>query len=296
MAKLVSLEDVRKNLIEEIISDYDFVKHTVIGKSLCSRNIDCLQIGTNKNMVLWVGAFHGMEWLTSFLILKFLKNFCFNMEYSKEIFGINMKDKLSERGLCIVPCLNPDGVEISTQGCESAGEYKKSVIEVSKGNTSDWQANARGVDLNHNYDAGWIELHSLEIENGVTGPSKTRYGGKFPESEPETISLVNLCKKSNFEHAIAFHSQGEVLYWKYGDKIPEKSEIMARIFALSSGYKLSSPEGLAVGGGFKDWFILEFNKPAFTVEIGRGKNPLVFSKLDSIYKKVESMMYISALM
>ncbi len=295
MSKLIFLESIRKKLIEEIISDYDFVKHIVIGKSLCSRNIDCLQIGTNKNMVLWVGAFHGMEWLTSFLLLKFLKNFCFNIEYSKEIFGINIKNRINEKGLCVVPCLNPDGVEISTQGCESAGEYKESVVANSKGNTSDWQANARGIDLNHNYNADWLELHLLEAENGITGPSKTRYGGELPESEPETISLVNLCKIYNFEHAIAFHSQGEEIYWKYGNKIPEKSEILARIFALSSGYKLSEPEGLAVGGGFKDWFILEFNKPAFTLEIGKGKNPLMFSQLDSIYKKVENMMYISAL-
>ena len=68
---------------------------------------------------------------------------------------------------------------------------------------------------------------------------------------------------------------------------------MGKILSQTSGYKLSSPEGLAVGGGFKDWFIKTFNKPGFTIEIGKGKNPLPISDFDSIYKKLEKMLTIS---
>ena len=65
---------------------------------------------------------------------------------------------------------------------------------------------------------------------------------------------------------------------------------MALKMAELSGYKLSAPEGLAVGGGFKDWFIEEFAKPGFTIEIGKGKNPLPLSDIVEIYDKLESMM------
>lgn len=295
MSLQLSIEDKREKLINDLDLNYEFVEVETFAKSVCLRDIKSLQIGNKSNMVLWVGAFHGMEWLTSFLLLKFLKNLCVSIKSEKHIFGIDIFNQLQKRGLFVVPCLNPDGVEISTRGSDSAGKYKNFVKEISKGNTSSWQANAHGVDLNHNYNAGWETLHELELKNGITNPTVTRYGGTRSESEPETQALVSLCKKYNFEHAIAFHSQGEEIYWRYGNSIPEKSFLLAKLFAVSSGYTLSSPEGLAVGGGFKDWFISEFNKPGFTVEIGKGKNPLLFSELDIIYEKLEKMLYISAL-
>ena len=67
---------------------------------------------------------------------------------------------------------------------------------------------------------------------------------------------------------------------------------MAEILSDASGYSLDEPEGLAVGGGFKDWFIEKFYRPAFTVEIGLGENPLDPSELDGIYEKTGRMMTI----
>ena len=36
--------------------------------------------------------------------------------------------------------------------------------------------------------------------------------------------------------------------------------------------------------GYKAWFISEFSKPGFTVEVGRGKNPLPLSQFAEIYR------------
>lgn len=66
--------------------------------------------------------------------------------------------------------------------------------------------------------------------------------------------------------------------------------------ATASGYALDTPVGIAVGGGFKDWFITEFNRPGFTVELGLGENPLPAYLADDIYKKVEKMLMLSAIM
>ena len=68
---------------------------------------------------------------------------------------------------------------------------------------------------------------------------------------------------------------------------------MAEILATESGYALDVPIGLAEGGGFKDWFILEFNRPAFTIETGKGKNPLPIEKAEEIYRKIEKMLAVS---
>ena len=45
------------------------------------------------------------------------------------------------------------------------------------------------------------------------------------------------------------------------------------------------PTGTASFGGCKDWFIKEFGKAGFTIEIGSGKNPLPMEKLDEIYNE-----------
>lgn len=285
----------RNKLIKNLLAKYNFLNHGVIGKSHCERNIEFLSLGNFENSILWACAFHGMEWLTSLVILKFLENICNRIKSKNKILGIDIEKNLKNRGLVIIPCVNPDGVEISLNGYKSANEFQNLVKKASNIHTFSWQANAVGVDINHNFNAGWNELKKLEKENNILEPSPTRFGGKKPESEPETRALVNFCQKNKFSYAIAFHSQGEEIYWKYGKNIPENSYKLAKIFSITSGYKLSSPEGLAVGGGFKDWFIKEFNKPAFTIEMGMGKNPLPISNLCPIYNKIYKMLLSSLL-
>ena len=287
---------VRKKLINNMVKDYKFLSLGLIGKSWCGRPIEFIHLGNKENLNLWVASHHGMEWLTSLVVLKFLKNVCEKIKHNRKACGIDLKKCFEKQGLTVIPCLNPDGVEISLLGSQGAGRYASFVEKVSRGNTSRWQANARGVDLNHNYNAGWKELHAMEREKGILGPGPTRYGGNRPQSELETLALTSFCKKNNFNSAIAFHSQGEEIYWDYGKNTPKESENIANIMALAASYTVSKPEGLAVGGGFKDWFIKEFKKPAFTVEIGKGKNPLPASDLNSVYDKIEKMLYISSIM
>ncbi|MDQ5983024.1 MAG: M14 family metallocarboxypeptidase [Eubacteriales bacterium SKADARSKE-1] len=289
-------EKSREKLIFAISEKYPFAKCSIISKSSCGRNIHSIQIGAAKKSALFVGAFHGMEWLTSLLLLVFAERVCQSIKNDEKVAGISIKPFLQKKGIVIIPCINPDGVEISINGKNSAGPYDTLVESVSGGITSSWQANARGVDLNHNFNAGWEELHKLEEKRGIKLPAPTRYGGPTPESEIETKALVDFCLEKNFRHAIAFHSQGEEIYWKYGNTVSKNSELMAHIFARSSGYKLSEPEGLAVGGGFKDWFIERFNKPAFTIEIGKGKNPLPINDIHNIYSRLEEMLVFATIM
>lgn len=283
----------REKLIFDIQKKYDFISIEVLGKSYCKRDIFSMKIGNQNNACLLVGGIHGMEWLTSLLLLIFIDKICQAMRCNSKIYDMDLKNFLRKNGVCFVPCLNPDGTEISIHGSKCAKDYANTVEKISNGNTNIWQSNARGVDLNHNFDAKWEELNILEKKNGITGPAPTRFGGEFPESEIETQILVELCKENNYRHAIAFHSQGEEIYWNFGDKQPENSFLLAKLFSNLSGYKLSQPEGLAVGGGFKDWFIEKFNKPAFTIEIGKGKNPLPISDVPDIYSKLEKMLVFS---
>jgi g-D-glutamyl-meso-diaminopimelate peptidase len=142
----------------EITRQCPFVKSHVIGKSLVGRNIYAMDFGYSQNKVLYAAAFHGTEWITSLLLLRFAQNLCRAVEKCDTLGGINAVDALKQSALCIVPCVNPDGVEIAIHGASAAAAYSPLVLQTSKGDTSTWQANARGVDLNHNFDAGWCAL------------------------------------------------------------------------------------------------------------------------------------------
>jgi g-D-glutamyl-meso-diaminopimelate peptidase len=195
-----------------------------------------------------------------------------------------------------VPCVNPDGCDISLLGPKFLGTKAINIGKLCNNDFKHWNANLRGVDINHNFNAGWQELKNLEKKNGIYYPAPTRFGGYKPESEPETLALTSLCKRNEIRHVVALHTQGEVIYWNYGDKKIPRSQKMAEIMATSTGYALDYPTGLAVGGGFKDWFISEFNRPGFTVEMGKGENPLPIEEAKHIYRKTEEMLMLCSIM
>ena len=268
-------EHFREKVSQHFIKDKK-VRYEIIGYSNCERKIESFSIGNSGKKILLSACYHGLEWITYLVLIKFLD----------EILENNIK---CENIMTIVPCVNPDGVEISLFGEKSAKKYEELVKQIGK--TDKWQSNARGVDINHNFDAGWKALRKLEIENNITGASNTRYGGKFPESEPETKSIVNLCERDKFDLAFAFHSQGEEIYWNYGKKTPKESEKIAKKIAEITEYKISSPVKLAIGGGFKDWFIEKFEKPGFTLELGKGQNPLPIEQFEEIFQKISPLLF-----
>lgn len=282
--------------VQRMQRQYPFLTVQTLGKSVLGRPIWTLQLGEQRERVLFAAAFHGMEWLTCSLLLCFAEELCFALDSGLDMADIDVRRALLGRGLVIVPCVNPDGVEICLHGADAALSLRDSVLQCCGGNTAHWQANARGVDLNHNYDAGWYILRRLEIDAGITAPAPTRFGGYAPESEPETQLMTALCRSVPFRHALAFHSQGEEIYWQYGNTVPRNAALMARVLATTSGYRAAAPEGLAAHGGFKDWFISEFGRPAFTVEVGRGQNPLPLSDLPALYGRLREMLTLAAIM
>lgn len=286
----------RKKLIAELCLKYKFIKKGVIGRSCSGKEITALKIGSASEYSLITAAFHGSERITSTVLLMFIEELCFAIQSNGYIAGLKADKALKDRGVLFVPCVNPDGCDISLLGAKACGDCSAKIAKLCKNDFVHWNANFRGVDINHNFNADWENLRKKEREIGIYGPSPTRFGGFSPESEPETQALTNLCRNIKIRHAVALHSQGEVIYWSFGDNQPPKAKKMAEILATSSGYALDVPSSIATGGGFKDWFIEEFNRPAFTIELGLGKNPLPASDASYIYKKVCEMLTFCAIM
>ena len=269
---------------------FPFLHVSSIGNTVLGRPIITYTLGEGDPATLYVGGVHALEYITSALLVHFTAQLCACMQNRMPLHTLQPAEFFKRHSAIILPMLNPDGVEIHLHGAKTAGILAQTVEKLSGGDTRHWQANARGIDLNHNFDAGYTLLKKEEVAQGITQPGPGKFGGYRPESETETSALCNLCRQIPFEKVMAFHSQGEELYWHYGPNTPPYAEKMAHSLAKSATYTACSPSGMAAHGGFKDWFIQTTGRPGFTIEVGKGKNPLPFASWKGIYKRIEPLM------
>jgi g-D-glutamyl-meso-diaminopimelate peptidase len=271
--------------IERLKRLYPFCEIFPIGKSVTGKEILCIKVGYGLNNVLFNGAHHGAEWITSAFLMKFLGDYLEKYICGKKICDIQSAFLMDNVSLFVIPMVNPDGVDIAVNG---ARKYTADFPRLFRQNNnssdfSKWQANFNGVDLNHNYDAMWDLSRNGERSVGIFGPGPTKYAGKKPFSEPETIAMKEFTEKYAFKLTMSFHSQGQEIYYNFNDKEPIYSFFFARILALGTPYTVAIPEGTASYGGYKDWFIDKFGRLGFTIEVGKGENPIPVSDLNRIY-------------
>ena len=128
------------------------------------------------------------------------------------------------------------------------------------------------------------------------GPSPRDFVGFGPLTEPEALALYNFTLVHNFRLILAYHTQGEVIYWKYADYLPERSEEIGERFAMASGYLLDITPTESAFAGYKDWFIQEYNRPGYTIEAGLGENPLPISQFNDIYNDNLGILVLGAVL
>ncbi len=269
-----------------------------IGKSIRGRSILACRLGkSDVPCVLYVGAHHGMEHITATLLLKFISSYKELYEKKGSMYGTAVNFLHEARCIYIVPELNPDGVELAVNGASRQSPLYERLIKMNGGTDfSHWQANERGVDLNHNYNAGFFEYKKLENKMGILGGGPTKYSGESPESEPETSALCKFIRMTSPRAVLTLHTQGEEIY--YGNKAtaPKNGAVIAEKLGKLCGYKVSHPCGSAAYGGLTDWFTEEFKKPSFTIECGKGENPLPPCDISDIYFKISELLWKFPLM
>jgi len=280
--------------VEAMAREYPFLEHHTLGQSILGREIPLLRIGSGTRTVLYVGAHHGMEWITSLVLMRFVKDICECFREKRYFYRYSSSLFLQAHSIWILPMLNPDGVEYQIHGVSQDNPLRERVLAMNGGNGdfSHWQANARGVDLNHNYDAGFAEYKKRERESGITGGCATRYSGESPESEPEVAAL---CRWIRFHEelcgVLTLHTQGKEIYYRSGGIELPKSKFAAQRIARISGYRLSDAEDLASFGGLTDWCVQRLGLPAFTLECGKGCNPLPVSDWHAIYCELRRVLF-----
>jgi g-D-glutamyl-meso-diaminopimelate peptidase len=277
--------------IQTLKSHFPFIQVKTIGHSVEGKNIEEITIGKGTKNVHMNASFHANEWITTLVLMSFLNTYLLSLTNSQPIRGINMMPLYQSVKLSIVPMVNPDGVDLVLNGPPAALRDKLLTINNGSTNFSGWKANIRGVDLNNQFPANWeIEKERKEPKS----PAPRDYPGDAPLTEPETKAMAALAKSNQFNRLVAFHTQGKEFYWGYEGLESPESRIFATEFERVSGYR--GIQYIDSHAGYKDWFIQEFQKPGFTIELGLGVNPLPLSQFDEIYSEAIGIFLASLYM
>lgn len=271
-----TLQDDLKQLKEV----YPFIKINEIGYSVTGKPLYEIRIGTGEKQVHYNASFHANEWITTPVLMSLINAYLLSMTNAKPLRGIETLPYYSRVELSVVPMVNPDGVDLVLGGPPEG--YKEEILAINeqKDDFSLWKANIRGVDLNKQYPANW----EYEKERKPDVPSSRDFPGYEPLSEPEAIAMANLVENNNFSLLLAFHTQGEEFYWGYEGLEPPDSKVIADEFERVSGYR--SVQYVDSFAGFRDWFIKEYRRPGFTMELGKGVNPLPLSQYEDMYEEM----------
>jgi len=272
--------------IEGLSARYPFLETGIAGQSVLGRNLYYLRLGTGPNEVFYNASHHALEWITSPVLMKFAEDFLKSYALGQRLAGYDVRSIFNQSSIYLIPMVNPDGIDLVLNGLQPNNPYYNDLISWNGGSadfSATWQANNRGVDLNHNYNAAWEASKAAEAEYGITGPGPTRYSGPYPVSEPDTQSMVRFTSAHDFRLMMAYHTQGQVIYWNFQNLAPAEGRAIGERLSAISGYALDETTGIASYAGYKDWFIQDYRRPGYTIEAGLGQNPLPISQFGTIY-------------
>ncbi len=287
-----SYKDMKKD-IEELESKYaDYVDVQIIGKTVDNRNIYDVILGNPnaEKAVIFQASIHAREYMTSQLVME-------QIEYYLEHYDEEYKEKTYREifdKVCVhvVAMSNPDGVTISQEGINGirkASLRKKLKKMYGANRTTIWKANARGVDLNRQFDYKF----EYKIKKKYKKGAYALYGGKKPVSEMETKALVKLVNDVKPKAVVNYHAMGNVIYCNYGGKkkVQKKVYKLAGEIRSLTGYYYM---GLDKSPGFANWLVCKKKIPSCTVEIGRNTTPVPISQFGTVWKQNKEVMVATA--
>ncbi|BBH19109.1 peptidase M14 [Paenibacillus baekrokdamisoli] len=267
--------------------EYPFLERVCIGQSVMGKPIYALRIGEGPRKVHFNAAMHANEWITTPLLMTFIEDAAGACSLSRKLGGVDMRALIEQVTLWFVPMVNPDGVELVQEGLRHEHPHYAELLQWNRQSHrfTKWKANIRGVDLNDQFPAFWEE----EVERrAVAGPGPRDYPGTAPLSEPEAKALAAFTTEQQFDLVVAMHTQGQEIYWNYRGYEPPEAESIAGRLGQASGYKPVKLRGS--DAGYKDWFIYEYRKPGFTIEVGQGVNPLPIESFPDLYDEVRPLL------
>lgn len=242
----------------KLLDDVNYLAHYgvdtgSIGASEYGNMIPYIHVGDYESpQILITAAIHAREHVTALLTMR--------MVYAQLNAVVPIRG-----GVYYVPMLNPDGNILIDRGASAFGASATYLLELNGGsqNFDLWKANARGVDLNTNFNARW----GTGVQN-INYPAPANYIGPYPDSESETRAIIDFTRRVHPKITLSYHALGQEIYWEFYQKPPylERDRRFAQFVQGKTGYRLVDG-ALGSAGGYKDWCIQHQNVPALTLEI-----------------------------
>ena len=288
-----------ERVIRQLVQTYPFLRTEVLTSTAFQRPVSTLVIGNGPRKVLFSASHHANEWITTLVLLRFAEELAQAIQSNGSILNRNGRELAEAVTIYMVPMVDPDGVDLVT-GAIGEGDIQ---YDLAKRLSEDypaipfpdgWKANLLGVDLNLQYPAGWLQAREIKFTQGFTRPGPRDYVGRAPLNQFESRALAGYTEFLDPELIIALHSQGREIYWQFMDIQVPGAEELGQKMAEASGYTLADVPYASGFAGYKDWFIQQFRRPGYTVEVGEGVNPLPLEQFDTIYRDVLPILLIGA--
>lgn len=282
--------------ILQLVKTYPFARSELLTSTAFQRPIRTLVLGNGERKVILSAGHHANEWITSLLLLKYAEDLAEAIQ-SKDPEALSLRDTAT---VYMVPMVDPDGVDL-VAGAIGPGNIQYDLARRLAQDypaipfPSGWKANLLGIDLNLNYPAKWLRAREIKFSQGFVSPGPRDYVGRAPLNQFETQALAGYTEFIDPALVLALHSQGEEIYWTFDDIYVPGAEELGQRMAQVSGYTLATPPVSSSFAGYKDWFIQNFRRPGYTVEVGRGENPLPLDQFDAIYRSVAPLLRAAVL-
>ena len=285
--------------LEALRVKYPIIKVEYYFESVMGKRVPVVKLGEGEEEVFYSASMHANEWTNSVVMMKFVEDYAEAYTNNTEILGYNIRNIFNTRTIYIMPMVNPDGVDLVLNNIPRSSRFYREAREIANRYPNipypnGWKANIRGIDLNQQFPADWEKAREVKFAQGFTSPAPRDFVGFGPLTEPESFGIYNFTLKRNFKLIIAYHTQGEIIFWRYLDFEPPGAEDVARQFARISGYELVNEVETNSYAGYRDWFISEYNRPGYTFETGSGINPLPISQFEKIYNNNLGVLLFAA--
>ena len=290
--QMYSYKDMQKD-IKQLEKKYaDYIAVEIIGTTVDNRNIYDVILGNPDadKCVVFQASIHAREYMTTQLVMEQMEYYLdnYDQKYKKKTY----KEIFDRVCVHVVAMSNPDGVTISQEGINGIrkASLRKKIKKMYRASyTTVWKANARGVDLNNQFDYNFKYKTQKKYRKGAYAG----YGGKKPVSEKETKALVKLVNKVNPKAVVNYHAMGNVIYCNYGGpkKVQKKVYKLAGEIRSLTGYTYM---GLDEAPGFANWIVCKKGIPSCTVEIGKDTVPVPINQIQTVWKQNKNVMAATA--
>ncbi|MGN1123799.1 MAG: M14 family zinc carboxypeptidase [Eubacterium sp.] len=267
----------------------------ILGQTADERNIYEVRIGNEnaKKHLIVLANIHAREYMTTQLCMKQIEYYL--KYYNKSIDSIPVAEVFDEVAVHFIPSLNPDGTAISQYGFDAIrNEDLRKWLKKTNASPTQWKANARGVDLNRNWDIQFKKA-------GKRGP--LQYTGSRGNSEKEIKAVLKLVEQLQENYKIV----GEINYHAYGSMIYGIAPTSLDSYVIKCSNKLKNvavketgyyvmPHSMDRGimHSSRDYFYHKLGVGSITIEIGSRGVPIKSSEFSSIWKKNKNVVFKSA--